>query len=78
MSKRLVSDPGHFGPGNAPKKQRAALFLGSLFALILAFPAIAADPVHQDAWQTSLEDVVAAVVVLRVRVPRAFDTEKAA
>jgi S1-C subfamily serine protease len=52
--------------------------LVSLIALLLAVPAIADDAVHQDEWQVALEDVVAAVVVLRVRVPRAFDTETAA
>ena len=78
MTKRLVSGPGPFGPGKAPKKQRCALFLGSLFALLVAFPAVADDPVHQDAWQAALEDVVPAVVVMRVRVPRAFDTQAAA
>ncbi|MBW2577080.1 MAG: trypsin-like peptidase domain-containing protein [Deltaproteobacteria bacterium] len=78
MTKRLVSGPGLFGPGNAPKNQCCALFLGSLFALLVAFPAVADGPVHQDAWQAALEDVAPAVVVLRVRVPRAFDTQKAA
>jgi len=78
MTKRLASGLAPFGPGKARKKQRCALFCTGLFALLLAFPAAADDPVHQDAWQTSLEDVVAAVVVLRVQVPRAFDTEKAA
>jgi len=78
MTKRLVSGPGLFGPGHAPKNQRCALFLGSLFALFVAFPVVADDPVHQDAWQAALEDVAPAVVVLRVRVPRAFDTQKAA
>jgi S1-C subfamily serine protease len=78
MTKRLISDPGPFGLGHAPKKQRRALFLRSLFALALAFPAIADGPEHQDAWQAALEDVVPAVVVLRVRVPRAFDTQTAA
>ncbi len=78
MTKRLVSDPGPFGPGQAPEKQRWALFLSSVFALVLTFPAAADDPVHQDAWQAALEDVVPAVVVMRVRVPRAFDTQTAA
>ena len=78
MTKRLVSDPGPFGPGQAAKKQRRALFLGSLLAPFLACPAIAEGPDHQDAWQAALEEVVPAVVVLRVRVPRAFDTQMAA
>ena len=78
MTKRLVSDPGPFGLRQAPQKQRRALFLRSFFALLLAFPAIADGPLHQDAWQAALEDVVPAVVVLRVRVPRAFDTQMAA
>lgn len=78
MTKRFVSRPGPFGPGQAAKKQRCALFLGSLFALVLAFPAIADGPVAQDAWQAALEDAAAAVVVMRVQVPRAFDTQPAA
>jgi S1-C subfamily serine protease len=52
--------------------------LVSTFALVLAFPAFADDTVRQDAWQAALEDVVPAVVVMRVRVPRAFDTQTAA
>ena len=78
MTKLLIGGPGPFGREEAPRKQRCALFPGSLFALLFAFPAIAADPMTQDPWQTSLEDVIEAVVVLRVRVPRAFDTQKAA
>ncbi len=78
MTKRPVSGLGPFGSGKAPQKQRCALFLGSLFALLAAFPAVADDLVHLDAWQAALEDVAPAVVVLRVRVPRAFDTQKAA
>ncbi len=52
--------------------------LVSLLAALLAVPAHADDPVRRDAWQAALEDVVPAVVVMRVRVPRAFDTELAA
>ena len=50
----------------------------SLCSLLVAFPAVADDSARQDAWQAALEDVVSAVVVLRVRVPRAFDTQTAA
>jgi S1-C subfamily serine protease len=78
MTKRPVSGLGPFGSGKAPQEKRCALFLGSLFALLAAFPAVADDLVHLDAWQAALEDVAPAVVVLRVRVPRAFDTQKAA
>ena len=78
MTKRPASDPGPFVPGNAAQKQRCALFLNSLFALLVAFPAVADDSVHQDAWQAAIEDVVPAVVVMRVRVPRSFDTQAAA
>jgi S1-C subfamily serine protease len=78
MAQRLVSGSGPFGPGNAPVKQRRALFLRGLFALFFAIPAFADGPVHQNAWQAALEDVAPAVVVLRVRVPRAFDTQTAA
>jgi len=52
--------------------------LVSLIALLGAAPAFAASPAHRDAWQTALEKVAPAVVVLRVRVPRAFDTQTAA
>ncbi|MBW2494203.1 MAG: PDZ domain-containing protein, partial [Deltaproteobacteria bacterium] len=52
--------------------------LASLLAALLALPALADGPVRRDAWQAALEDVVPAVVVMRVRVPRAFDTEAAA
>jgi S1-C subfamily serine protease len=52
--------------------------LVSLIALLGAAPAFAASPAHRDAWQAALEKVAPAVVVLRVRVPRAFDTETAA
>ena len=58
-------------------QQRAARLLASLVALLVGFPAVADEPVHQDVWQATLEDVAPAVVVLRVRVPRAFDTQKA-
>jgi len=50
----------------------------SLFALCVAFQATADGAARQDAWQAALEDVAPAVVVLRVRVPRAFDTQIAA
>ena len=52
--------------------------VASLCSLLVAFPAVADDSARQDAWQAALEDVVSAVVVLRVRVPRAFDTQTAA
>jgi len=52
--------------------------LVSVFAALLALPAVADEPQQGDAWQAALEDVVPAVVVMRVRLPRAFDTETAA
>ncbi len=42
--------------------------------LLLAAPA-AAQPAERTAWERSLDRVVPGVVVLRVSVPRAFDTE---
>ncbi len=78
MTKRLVNGSRPSGSGTARKKRRCAWFLASLLALLVAIPAVADDPVHQDVWQATLEDVAPAVVVLRVRVPRAFDTQKAA
>ncbi len=52
--------------------------LVSFIALLVASPAVAAGSAHRDAWQAALEEVARAVVVLRVRVPRAFDTQTAA
>ena len=52
--------------------------LASPLTLLLACAAAAQEPAPSRNWQETLAAVAPAVVVLRVQVPRAFDTQSAA
>ncbi|HXV36356.1 MAG TPA: trypsin-like peptidase domain-containing protein [Myxococcota bacterium] len=52
--------------------------LASPLALLVAGAAVAQEPAPSRNWQETLAAVAPAVVVLRVQVPRAFDTQSAA